>query len=46
MIEIRMTKCLLLLTEQEIQRLLAKEPELWKLALYRGKHHKRAQRFE
>lgn len=37
MLEIRLTKCLLVLSEQELQSLLARDPALWALALRRGK---------
>jgi hypothetical protein len=46
MIEIRLVKCRLLLTEAELQSLLARDPELWKQALQRGKAAKRQERFE
>jgi hypothetical protein len=46
MIKIHLTKCLLLLTEQELQSLLRRDPELWKRALQRGKAAGREQRFE
>lgn len=46
MLEIKLTKCLLLLTEQELQSLLRRDPELWRRALGRGKAAKRQQRFE
>ena len=42
MIEIRLTKCRVFLTEQEIERLLKHEPELWQTALKRGKAITRA----
>lgn len=42
MIEIKMPKCVLYLTEQEIQSLLSRDPELWKLAIGRGKGITRA----
>ncbi|MBT9171969.1 MAG: hypothetical protein DDT21_00345 [Syntrophomonadaceae bacterium] len=46
MLEIKLSKCLLLLTEREIQSLLARDRELWMLALQRGKAVKQLQRFE
>ncbi|MHB1255268.1 MAG: hypothetical protein ACYCXI_03480 [Dethiobacteraceae bacterium] len=46
MIEIKLPKCRLLLSERELLSLLAYDPELWALALRRGKAVKRLQRFE
>ncbi|MBT9171746.1 MAG: hypothetical protein DDT21_00115 [Syntrophomonadaceae bacterium] len=46
MIEIKLAKCLLLLTEQELQTLLARDQTLWQTALRRGKAAKQLQRFE
>lgn len=46
MIQIKMARCLLILTEQEILSLLARGPALWALALRRGKFLKRQQRTE
>jgi len=43
-VEIRTTKCRLFLTEAELQKLLARDPALWKKALKRGKAIKRARR--
>lgn len=37
MIEIKLSRCLLCLTERELQTLLARDPELWAMALRRGK---------
>jgi hypothetical protein len=37
MIEIRLKKYRLFLTEQELQSLLARDPELWATAIRRGK---------
>jgi hypothetical protein len=37
MIEIRLPKCRVFLTEQEIESLLKHDPELWEAALKRGK---------
>lgn len=37
MIEIRLTKCKLFLTEDELISLLAKDAGLWQIALKRGK---------
>jgi|GEM_PF-1685426 hypothetical protein len=37
LIELRMTKTTLYLTEAELSRLLAREPELWRAAIKRGK---------
>lgn len=42
-VEIKLTKCRLFLTESELQSLLARDPELWRVAIKRGKHIKRAQ---
>jgi hypothetical protein len=42
MLEIRMARCVLYLTESELQRLLSREPDLWKLAIGRGKGIARA----
>jgi hypothetical protein len=42
MIEIRMNKCILCLTTTELLGLLAKDRELWRRAIQRGKHVKRA----
>ena len=42
LVEIRLTKCLLLLTEPEIISLLAHDPALWQQAVKRGKHRLRA----
>lgn len=41
-IEIRLTKCLLFLTESEITGLLSKDLDLWKEAIKRGKGISRA----
>ena len=43
-IEIKLTKCILLLTEQEVTSLLAHNNELWAEALIRGKHSTRAKK--
>lgn len=37
MVEIKLQKCLLVLTESELRSLLARDPALWELALRRGK---------
>ena len=37
MIEIRLRKCRLFLTEEEVEHLLKHDPELWEAALRRGK---------
>ncbi|RKO67042.1 hypothetical protein [Desulfofundulus salinus] len=37
LIEIRLTRCRLFLTETELISLLARDPELWKAAIRRGK---------
>jgi len=42
LVEIRMTKTTLYLTEQELAGLLSRDPVLWKLAIRRGKGIKRA----
>lgn len=42
MIEIKATKCIYYLTEKELTGLLAKDPELWRTALKRGKAFTRA----
>jgi len=42
LIAIKMTKATLFLTEPELSRLLAKDPELWREAIRRGKHIRRA----
>lgn len=44
MLEIRMDKATLMLTESELRRLLARDPELWKTAIRRGKVVLRARR--
>lgn len=41
LIAIKMTKTTLFLTESELSRLLAKDPELWAAAIRRGKRIKR-----
>lgn len=41
MIELKLTKCTLFLTEQEINGLLAQNPALWEAAIRRGKAIKR-----
>lgn len=38
LIEIKMPKCTLFFTQQELQQLLARDPALWTKALRRGKH--------
>jgi hypothetical protein len=45
-IELKLTKCELYLTEAEITSLLAHDTELWKLALKRGKWEKRCRATE
>ncbi|HBQ29089.1 MAG TPA: hypothetical protein DD719_06860 [Desulfotomaculum sp.] len=42
LIEIHMTKCKLFLYEQELVTLLARDPNLWAIAIRRGKGIKRA----
>ncbi|MDI7245860.1 MAG: hypothetical protein QME92_00060 [Bacillota bacterium] len=42
MIEIRLPKCRLFLSEAEIESLLKRDPELWEAALKRGKAITRA----
>jgi len=37
LIEVKMTKTTLYIYEQELSRLLAKDPELWREAIKRGK---------
>lgn len=37
LLELKMTKCTLFLTETEINKLLAQQPKLWETALKRGK---------
>lgn len=37
MVEIRLPKCRLFLTEQAVEHLLKRDPELWEAALKRGK---------
>jgi hypothetical protein len=44
MIEVRLPKCRVFLTEQEIESLLKHDPELWEVALKRGKVITRARR--
>ncbi len=44
LIEIRLTKCRLFLTEPELIGLLARDPELWKQVIRRGKAVARARR--
>ncbi|AEG16994.1 hypothetical protein Desku_3518 [Desulfofundulus kuznetsovii DSM 6115] len=44
LIEIRLTRCRLFLTEPELISLLARDPELWKAAIKRGKAIIRARR--
>lgn len=42
MVEIRLPKCRLFFTQQEIESLLKRDPELWEAALRRGKAIMRA----
>lgn len=42
MLEIKLQRCVLYLTESELQSLLARDPELWREALKRGKAFTRA----
>ncbi|AGK99648.1 hypothetical protein [Desulfoscipio gibsoniae] len=42
-IRIQMPKHILVLTDQELERLLARDPKLWKLAIGRGKGLRRYQ---
>lgn len=37
-----MTKCVLVITEAELQKLLARDPALWSEAIKRGKGMRRA----
>lgn len=46
LIEIKMTKHTLFLTEQELAHLLSLNPELWAAAIKRGKRIKRQQAAE
>lgn len=43
-IEIRATKCLLLVTETELVRLFRDHPDIWFRAVRRGKHRLRAEK--
>ena len=43
-LQIKLTKCLLILTEAELMRCLAKEPHIFKKAIGRGKAYKRCER--
>lgn len=45
-IEIKLTKYTLFLTERELQHLLSMNPELWVVAIRRGKHILRARASE
>lgn len=38
LIEVKMPKCTLFFTQQELQHLLSRDPELWAIAIRRGKH--------
>jgi len=40
-IEIKMTKCVLVITEAELQKLLSRDPALWAEAIKRGKGTRR-----
>ncbi|HBQ26318.1 MAG TPA: hypothetical protein DD791_07990 [Syntrophomonas sp.] len=42
MLEIKASRCTLYLTEQELQSLLSRDPNLWREALRRGKAFSRA----
>lgn len=42
MVEVRLPKCRLFFTQQEIESLLKRDPELWEAALRRGKAIMRA----
>lgn len=46
MIEVKLTKCVLYLTEAELINLLAKDPAIWQQAIQRGKAFKRHEQFE
>lgn len=46
LVELRMSKAVLYLTEPELVRLLAKDPELWRRGLRRGKFVKRTRAME
>jgi hypothetical protein len=43
---IELPRCLVVLTDSELNQLLLKDPQLFQLALKRGKQIKRAERFE
>ena len=45
-VEVKLNKCLVYLKPSEINRMLQQDPEMFALALKRGKYAKRAQRFE
>lgn len=45
LVRLAMTKTILYLTEQELVKLLAADPDLWKKAIQRGKYEKRRQRW-
>ena len=45
-LQIKLTKCLLVLTEAELMRCLAKEPDIFKKAIGKGKALKRLERVE
>lgn len=44
LVEVKMTKATLYLTEEELQKLLINEPEIWAKAIKRGKWEKRRKR--
>lgn len=44
LIEIKMPKCTLFFTQQELQQLLARDRDLWVRAIKRGKHILRARK--
>ncbi|MGI6513514.1 MAG: hypothetical protein ACOX3D_04050 [Syntrophomonadales bacterium] len=46
LIEIKMPKCTLFFTQQELQQLLARDPALWARAVKRGKGVRRAEAME
>ncbi len=45
LVQIKMTKTTLYLTEGELLKLLSSDPEIWKKGIYRGKMEKRRGRW-
>jgi len=43
MVEIKITKCTMYFTEQELNGMLARNPEMWEIGIGRGKAFKRHQ---